>query len=89
MVKTSPDAEAINNSNVKYIRWRFQRGGCTISKRRNTHKRAAAPQQATDHGDRGARGSSGSRSAMVQGAAASSRNTAVMCVCARGGNFAA
>ena len=37
-----------------------RRGGCTISKARNTHKRAAAPQHATDHGDRDARGSSGS-----------------------------
>ena len=35
----------------------FQRGGrtSTISKSRNTHKRAAAPQHATGHGDRGAR----------------------------------
>ena len=32
----------------------FWRGGCTISKSRNTHKRAAAPQDATDNGDRGA-----------------------------------
>ena len=42
----------------------FQKGGgCTISKSRITHKRAAAPQHATDHGDQGARGSSGSFSA--------------------------
>ena len=33
----------------------FQRGGCTISTSRNTHKRAAAPQHANDHGDRDAR----------------------------------
>ena len=33
--------------------------GCTVSKTRITHKRAAAPQRTTDHGDRGARRSSG------------------------------
>ena len=41
----------------------FQRGNCTISKSRNTHKRAAAPQHAADHSHRIARGSSGSCSA--------------------------
>ena len=41
----------------------FQRGGCTISKIRNTHKPAGTLQHATYHGDRGARGSSGSCSA--------------------------
>ena len=41
----------------------FQRGGCTISKNRNTHKGAAAPQHPADHGDRGVQGSSGSCSA--------------------------
>ena len=41
----------------------FYGGGCTIPITRNTHKRAAAPQHATDHGDRGARGSNGSCSA--------------------------
>ena len=63
----------------------FQRGGCTISKSRNTHKRAAAPQHATDHGDRGARGSSGSCSANGTGGC---RIFAKYCcsvrVCARG-----
>ena len=62
VVKTRLDAEA--NSNVHNIFVGiFQRGGCTISKSRSTHKRAAAPQHATDHGDLGARGSSGSCSA--------------------------
>ena len=41
----------------------FWRSVCTISWSRNTHKHAAAPQHATDHGDRGVRGSSGSCSA--------------------------
>ena len=63
----------------------FRRGGCTISKSQNTHKRAAAPQHATDHGDRGARGSIGSCSANGPGG---SRIFANYCcavrACARG-----
>ena len=61
MVKQSLVAEA--NSNVQYIRWHFSEGLLYDSKIRHTHKRTASPQHATDHGDRGARGSSGSCSA--------------------------
>ena len=55
----------------------LQRVGCTISNSRNIQK-----QHATDLGDRAAR-------LMAQGAVASSRITAVLCVCARRGKFAA
>ena len=68
----------------------FQRGGCTstISKSRNTHKRAAAPQHATNHGDRGARGSSGSCSASGPGSCRIFLNYCCSVrVCARGANL--
>ena len=64
MVKTSLDAEA--NSNVHSLAF-FRGVNCAISKSRNAHKRAAAPQHATNHGDRGARGPSGSCSANSPG----------------------
>ena len=87
MVKTSLDAEG--NRNVQYDIFVgtgiFQRSGCTISKFRNTHKRAAAPQHATDHGDPGARGSSGSRSANgAGGCRIFAKYTCPVRVCARG-----
>ena len=73
------------NSNVQYIRWHFCGGGCTIPKTRNTHKCAAAPQHATDHGDRGARGSSGSCSVNCPGGCRIFANYCYSVrVCARG-----
>ena len=66
----------------------FQRGGRTISKSRNAHQRAAAPQHATDHGDRGARGSSGSCSANGPGGCRIFANyRCSVRVCARGRNL--
>ena len=53
-------------------------------KHTQTHRSA---KHTTDHGDRGAQGSSGSCSVNGQGSATSSRITAVLCVCARGGKF--
>ena len=62
-----------------------QRGGCTISKSRNAHKRAAAPQHATGHGDRGARGSSGSCSAKWPKGLPHLRELLLFCACVRAG----
>ena len=53
--KTNLDAEA--NSNVRYIRWHFLAWWLYgFEKPKHTQKRRSAPQHATDHGDRDARG---------------------------------
>ena len=55
-----------------------------ISKSRNTNKRAAAPQHATtNHGDRGARGSSGSCSANGPGGCRIFAKILLFCACVR------
>ena len=81
----SRDAE--DNSNIQYIRWHFSEGWL-YDFEKPKHTRAAAPQHATDHGDRGARGSSGSYSANVPGGC---RIFANCCYsvrgCARGANL--
>ena len=65
----------------------FRRGGCTISKSRTTHKHEAAPQHATDYGDPGPRGSSGSCSANGPGGRRIFANCCCSVrVCARGQN---
>ena len=67
----------------------FQRGGCTISKSRNTHKRAVAPQHATDHGDRGARASSGKRQLLGKWSRELPhlRELLLLCACVRAGGY--
>ena len=70
----------------------FYEGRCTIPKTRNTHthRRAAAPQHATDHGDRGARGSSGSCSAILPRVLPHLCELLLLCACVRAGaDFAA
>ena len=86
MVITSLDAEA--NGNFQYIRWRFSEGWLyDFEKTKHTH----APQRHNTLQTMAIEVREDQAAAarqMAQGAAASSRIT-VLCVCARGGKFAA
>ena len=87
MENTSLDAGA--NSNVQYIRWHFSEGWLyDFEKPKHTN----APQRHNMLQIMAIEVREGQAAAawrMAQGAAASSRVTAVQCVCARGGKLAA
>ena len=90
MVKTSLDAEA--NSNVQHVRWHFSEGWLHDFKKPKHTTHTNAPQRHNTLQTMAIEVCEGQAAAapqMAQGAAASSRIAAVLCVCARGGKFAA
>ena len=83
MVKTSVHAET--NGNVQYIRWRFSEGWSYDFEKAVTPTTAPQRHNATDHGDGGAPGSSGSCSANGPGGCRVFANYCCSVrVCARG-----
>ena len=90
LVKTSLDAEAINNGNVQIYSWAFFREVVVRFRKDETHTNTPQRHKTLQTMAIEVReGQAAAAQQMARGAAASWRITAVLCVCARGGKFAA